>query len=138
MDTLEQRADERVPVLLDTPAAVRGVSIEPMLGPVDVTRWCEGTPALNWVIVGAEKLAGGRPGRSCDPEWIYALCRRFVVSAITAAVFVKQMEIHGRVTEDPSRFPSWARVREFPKIKTGLFGRPECRAANTNQKGSRA
>jgi len=36
------------------------------------------------------------------------------------------------------RFPLWARVREFPEIKTGLFGRPECRGPKTNQKGSRA
>ena len=129
----QERADERVPVLLDTPAAVRGVSIEPMLGPVDVTRWCEGTPALNWVIVGAEKLAGGRPGRPCDPEWIDA-----IQTETDTALFVKQMEIDGRVTEDPSRFPLCARMREFPEIKTGLFGRPESRAANTNQKGSRA
>lgn len=33
----QKRADERIPLLLDTPAAVRFVSIEPMLGPVDLT-----------------------------------------------------------------------------------------------------
>lgn len=32
----QQRADERIPVLLETPAAKRFVSIEPMLGPVDL------------------------------------------------------------------------------------------------------
>jgi protein gp37 len=33
----QPRADERIPILLDTPAAKRFVSIEPMLGPVDLT-----------------------------------------------------------------------------------------------------
>ena len=34
---------------------------------------------------------------------------------------------------------TWPRpAREFPEIKTGLFGRPECRGPKTNQKGSRA
>ncbi len=33
----QQRADERIPLLLDTPAAVRWVSAEPLLGPVDLT-----------------------------------------------------------------------------------------------------
>lgn len=33
----QQRADERIPVLLDTPAAVRFLSCEPLLGPVDLT-----------------------------------------------------------------------------------------------------
>ncbi len=34
----QARADERIPILLDTPAAVRFVSVEPMLGPVDLRR----------------------------------------------------------------------------------------------------
>ncbi len=32
-------ADERIPWLLKTPAAVRGISLEPMLGPVDLRPW---------------------------------------------------------------------------------------------------
>ena len=32
-------ADERIPILLKTPAAVRFISAEPLLGPVDVSRW---------------------------------------------------------------------------------------------------
>jgi len=35
----QQRADERVPILLQIPAAVRFVSVEPMLGPVDLWRY---------------------------------------------------------------------------------------------------
>jgi protein gp37 len=42
----QARADERIPVLLDTPAAVRFVSAEPMLGPVDLERWMHRT--LGW------------------------------------------------------------------------------------------
>jgi protein gp37 len=34
----QARADERIPLLLDTPAAVRWISAEPLLGPVDLTR----------------------------------------------------------------------------------------------------
>ncbi len=32
-------ADERIPLLLQTPTAVRFVSCEPLLGPVDISRW---------------------------------------------------------------------------------------------------
>ena len=35
----QRTADERIPILLDTPAAVRFVSVEPMLGPVDISPW---------------------------------------------------------------------------------------------------
>lgn len=35
----QRRADERVPILLDTPAAVRWISAEPLLGPLDLRPW---------------------------------------------------------------------------------------------------
>lgn len=70
-------ADERIPLLLATPAAVRFVSVEPMLGPVDlfdpdghIAVQMEETnkresryPAdvIDWVICGAETGPGARP-----------------------------------------------------------------------------
>lgn len=36
----QQEADERIPLLLDTPAAVRFISAEPLLGPIDLSRLC--------------------------------------------------------------------------------------------------
>lgn len=78
----QRRADERVPVLLRTPAAKRFVSIEPMLGPVDLTHvhpdnitrkldalsgYYNNSPYdegignhLDWVIVGGETGPGAR------------------------------------------------------------------------------
>lgn len=47
----QQRAEERIPILLRHPAAVRFVSYEPALGPVDFSQWLGG---LSWVIVGGE------------------------------------------------------------------------------------
>ena len=43
----QARADERIPVLLDTPAAVRWISAEPLLGPVDLQAAWHGEDALN-------------------------------------------------------------------------------------------
>ena len=45
----QQRADERIPVLLDTPAAVRWLSMEPLLGPVDLRRIREGGRAVGYL-----------------------------------------------------------------------------------------
>ena len=69
-------ADERIPWLLKTPAAVRFVSYEPALGPVNfeplgVCRdYRDGTPeevpGLDWVIVGGESGPGARP---MHPDW---------------------------------------------------------------------
>jgi protein gp37 len=63
-------ADERIPLLLQTPAAIRFVSYEPALGPVDFEKWlaCEGHLArtfhntfLDWIICGGESGPGARP-----------------------------------------------------------------------------
>lgn len=47
----QEQADRRIPLLLNTSAAVRFVSVEPLLGPVDLGRWIA---HLDWVIVGGE------------------------------------------------------------------------------------
>ena len=92
-------ADERIPLLLQTPAAVRFVSLEPMLGPVllkrsvDVTRdgVKEGEIAvdhlsgLHWVIVGGES---GPKARPCDVAWIRSVVRQCREASVP--VFVKQ------------------------------------------------
>ncbi len=79
----QARADERIPLLLGLPAAVRFVSIEPMLEPVDLTRlgydgdldafmWAG---RIDWVIVGAES---GPQRRPFNPAWagdVYQVCR---------------------------------------------------------------
>lgn len=61
----QTRADERIPHLLATPAAMRFVSAEPLLGPIDLTRWSgledDSNFGLDWVIVGGESGAKARP-----------------------------------------------------------------------------
>jgi len=65
----QKRADERIPDLLATPAAVRFVSAEPLLGPIDFTRYIWESeepgvrpwPRIDWIIVGGESGPGARP-----------------------------------------------------------------------------
>lgn len=70
----QRRADERIPELLRTPAAVRFLSCEPLLGPVDLCTVDHGhAPALSyldWVIVGGESGPGARP---MHPDWARSL-----------------------------------------------------------------
>lgn len=60
----QKEADERIPLLMQTPAAVRFISAEPLLGPIDVTylAWAK----LDWVICGGESGHGARP---MHPDW---------------------------------------------------------------------
>ncbi|MCK9513099.1 MAG: phage Gp37/Gp68 family protein [Pigmentiphaga sp.] len=79
----QRRADDRIPVLLELPAAVRFLSVEPLLESVNLTPWL---PSLDWVIVGGESGPGARP---CSVAWL-----REVVDQCHAAdvpVFVKQL-----------------------------------------------
>ena len=85
-------ADERIPLLLRTPAAVRFVSCEPLLGPVDLdekhdwltegfSEWPKkaGHPSLDWVIVGGESGPGARP---MHPDWARSLRDQCVDAAV--------------------------------------------------------
>lgn len=53
---------DRLPALMDAPAAVRFVSAEPLIAPLDLS----GYEALDWVIVGGES---GKDARPMQPEW---------------------------------------------------------------------
>lgn len=73
----QQRADERIPILLQIPAAKRFVSVEPMLGPIDLIQSAGieitdvGTFGLiDWCIVGGETGPGARP---MHPDWARSL-----------------------------------------------------------------
>lgn len=74
----QPRADERIPLLLQTPAAVRWISAEPMLGPISNRANLLGS--LDWVVAGGESGPDARP---MHPEWPRALrdwCQRLGVS----------------------------------------------------------
>jgi protein gp37 len=74
----QQWADIRIPALLDTPAAVRWLSMEPLLGPVNLARYTGETSGLpgdwtrlmDWVVVGGESGPGARP---MHPAWARSL-----------------------------------------------------------------
>lgn len=58
-------AEKRIPTLLEVPAAVRFVSAEPLLGPLDLRAWL-GEEGVKWVIAGGESGPHARP---MNPEW---------------------------------------------------------------------
>jgi len=83
----QQRADLRVPALLDTPAWIRWVSCEPLLGPIDLERadsvaFCDG--GLDWVVAGGESGPGYRP---VDLAWVRALRDQCTGSVHTKFLF---------------------------------------------------
>lgn len=138
----QQRADERIPELLATPAEVRFISCEPLLGPVNLRavkpdafsiidaldgsweqslpEW-EGNveyvpdgPHIDWIIGGGESGPGARP---CDVGWARSVVRQCQAAGV--AVFYKQGGAANRCPHDRKGghfecFPDDLKVREFP------------------------
>jgi protein gp37 len=76
-------ARERITTLLHCPAALRWVSVEPMLGPVNLAPWLPSVetlgPSLDWVVCGGESGPHARP---LHPDWVRRLrddCKRAAV-----------------------------------------------------------
>lgn len=108
----QRRAVERVPALLSIPATGRFLSLEPLLGPVDLTHldadsgghqdWCQidsltgrhtdmgrpckGVSKLDWLIIGGESGLGAR---TCEIGWIRSLRDQGLRAGVP--VFVKQI-----------------------------------------------
>lgn len=133
----QKRADERIPDLLATPAAVRFLSCEPLLGPVNLRRVriapnhhtmldsLDGyamvdTPGrerertmIDWVIVGGESGPGARPMAN---EWAQAIVDQ--CQAASVPVFVKQLSSGGpKPIKDIEQFPEGLRVRQWPVVE---------------------
>jgi protein gp37 len=116
----QERANQRIPLLLSCPAAVRFVSAEPLLEPVRLDRLDVGLgqrmdgmtgeifscdtgqvvsdslPGLDWVIAGCESGPRARP---MELDWVRALrdqCKR-----TACAFFLKQAIIQGRIVSTP-------------------------------------
>ncbi len=133
-------ADERIPLLLQTPASVRFLSVEPLLEAVNVSKWVTPyltpeEPRIDWVIVGGESGPGARP---CNIEWIRSIIAQCKAAGV--ACFVKQLGtnptgrvilprelrrygpnplpypiIRDRKGGDPAEWPTDLRVREYPQ-----------------------
>ena len=128
----QARADERIPILLSIPAAVRFVSVEPMLGPVDLNRagaiWADMNGSIrpeyqqpcrtiDWVICGGETGPGARP---MHPDWARSL--RDQCKSASVPFFFKSMgdwwrNTHGyaRCDKIQSRYLDGVEYGEYPE-----------------------
>lgn len=141
----QRSADERIPILLQTPGAVRFVSAEPLLEDIYIPVLDMGR--LDWIIIGGES---GPNCRRLDLEWVRSLVWRARHSGPKKpAVFIKQLGgyavsatkadhlgriaagapmgseptspepwrlwLHDRKGGNPEEWPKDLRVREWPE-----------------------
>ena len=132
-------ADKNIPILLQIPAAVRFLSLEPMLEQIIIPVEYLGKEVetglgkgrekyltdeqfisgdypdyfLDWVIIGCES---GPKRRPCKLEWVEDAVRQCTKAGVS--VFVKQLEINGKVSHNPKEWPEWAQRQEYPEEAT--------------------
>lgn len=130
-------ADERVPLLLQTPAAVRWISAEPLLGPIDLRNylrpmfrpsndpnWLDLHDPLDWIVAGGESGSKARPMVLGWAKDIVRQCRDAAVP-----VFVKQLgsrptnregephPISDRAGRIMAEWPHELLVQEYPEVR---------------------
>lgn len=106
-----QRLRRRIDYLLETPAAVRFVSAEPLLEDLDLTPYLAGDalaapgpggfrkgPKLDWVIVGGEWTRSLADARECRLEWIDSLVEQCHDAGV--ACYVKQLGRQPRAADN--------------------------------------
>lgn len=120
----QETADKRIPLLLQTPAAVRWISAEPLLSKLDISQYLPGfngdgfqtgfriDSELDWIVVGCES---GPHKRECKIEWIENIVDQ--CKQANVPVFVKQIQVNGKVIKDINQFPDHLQIRQYPTKK---------------------
>jgi protein gp37 len=103
---LQERAEERIPFLLEVPSVVRFLSCEPLLGPLDLTPWLS---QLQWVISGGESGTGAR---AMDLAWARSLRDQCQMAGVP--YFFKQ--IGGRYHDSGGRDLDGRTWDELPRV----------------------
>lgn len=100
---------DRIRILQQIPAAVRFLSLEPMLAPMpDIP-----LNGISWVIVGGES---GPKRRPVNIDWMRDI--RDQCTSAGVPLFVKQLSINGKISRDMNEWPIDMRIREFPNAET--------------------
>lgn len=115
-------ANERIPILDKIPAQIKFLSVEPLLGNVELGLQFPGYK-IDWIIVGGES---GADARSCKVEWISHIV--YQCQKLDIPVFVKQLgsnsfsdfyflELQDKKGGNISEFPEALKVRQFPVVE---------------------
>lgn len=122
-----EKTRKRIEDLCQVDAEVRFLSLEPLWGKLDdiiPIDWADGSPCINWVIVGGE--SGNETGqyryRPCELEWIESIIQQCRDAGVP--VFVKQLGTHlakkmglkDRNGGDMDEWPRHLQIRQFPNV----------------------
>lgn len=132
--TSQRTAEVRAQALLEVECRWRGISVEPLLEPLDLTErgrglycescldrsahWCV-DPVIDWVIVGGESGVDARP---TSPAWIRDIVEQCADANVPCFVkqlgadWAKQANAAHKKGGDPAEWPADLRVRHVPLL----------------------
>jgi protein gp37 len=103
-----QKATERISAFDAVPDInIKWLSIEPLLEAVTIDYYY--LYRINWVVVGCES---GIRKRECKIGWIESIVEQCKYANVP--VFVKQINVNGKVIKDIEQFPKHLQIREYP------------------------
>ena len=130
----QREADEKIPLLLQTPAVHHFINFEPLLENIDFRcPTCKGTgfygdngPGIkdnreyvacdichnqkpDWVQLGSESGFGRRPMKL---EWARNIVKQCKAAGVK--IWIKQIEINGKIEKDMNEFPEDLKLRQWP------------------------
>lgn len=104
----QKAADERIPILLSIPNVRHFVSIEPMLGPIDISQYLpvdgRRSSRLEWVIVGGES---GPKHRPMEEEWGQEIAHRCLLSQVPFFYKQDSARYPGTIAPEPWKVQEW-------------------------------
>ncbi len=111
----QRRLEERVEYLYCL--SHRWISLEPLLGKIDFREAMavtsdigdDFTNVVDWVVVGAES---GPNRRKCELKWVELVVGQCLHYKIP--VFVKQLDLNGKLEKDINKFPEHLQIRQVP------------------------
>lgn len=112
----QKSADLRVPLILKVEAVVKWLSMEPLLGPVDLADLEPGK--LDWVVVGGESGPGAR---RMEPEWARVALFQCGYAGVPVmfkqlgAVWAKDVKGSNKKGGNWEVWPDTLRVRQYPR-----------------------
>jgi len=131
----QAEADEKIPILLQIPTAVRWLSIEPMLEGIDLWKAEYPTPdgigkqgaltgwpgGIDWVVVGGESGLGARP---MHPDWVRNIRDQCVAAGVP--FFFKQWGVWlpiSQMTKEQESINKLKRVTDVESERFFRFGK---------------
>lgn len=128
---LQESLEKRYPEIIRVPTPVTFLSLEPLIGRVNLRPVFEQFGPVKWVIVGGESdRSHKRPARPLQLSWIEEIiqtCQDFGVPVFVkqlGSCYARQHKLRSHKAGDPNEWPEAFRIQHYPEVPPELLPVP--------------